>query len=432
MKKIFYTLAVVFFLFISVACVCLFTEVGRNFLITSAMKYFFDNRVTMSVSGSSTDMRSVELITLKTSDGIDVKLKDVRINRAGFFDVPYFKIKSINVVWQNSDSNNVAQEGKNKSLNVTNQSNMQLEQSKIVTIMKIVPLFTSGFEIENFNSNIDGKKYDLNHIQYSSKNQSISLHSNEYGYLTAQLKISALMDMSVSVSFKECFDANGILNIEHILAKEKQYSIDVTHKFGKARVSGLFENPKEKIIINQCDISKTSDSIQLSGTVYPNDKKLDVRVPVLLSKLNTVTSSLNKLPKIISTAIAGKIDCAVANISTKLEDGYPTKLVLDKNGKTVAKANGYYKSNATDVTIDLFDFNIVGYKLSKVQGTILSNKISAKIIGDIFSFDAELLKKGDIFTVSKFDVLSKGGSIKLKLPTVNPIDFLKKKISQFF
>jgi len=432
LKKIFYTLAVVFFLFISVACVCLFTEVGRNFLITSAMKYFFDNRVTMSVSGSSTDMRSVELITLKTSDGIDVKLKDVRINRAGFFDVPYFKIKSINVVWQNSDSNNVAQEGKNKSLNVTNQSNMQLEQSKIVTIMKIVPLFTSGFEIENFNSNIDGKKYDLNHIQYSSKNQSISLHSNEYGYLTAQLKISALMDMSVSVSFKECFDANGILNIEHILAKEKQYSIDVTHKFGKARVSGLFENPKEKIIINQCDISKTSDSIQLSGTVYPNDKKLDVRVPVLLSKLNTVTSSLNKLPKIISTAIAGKIDCAVANISTKLEDGYPTKLVLDKNGKTVAKANGYYKSNATDVTIDLFDFNIVGYKLSKVQGTILSNKISAKIIGDIFSFDAELLKKGDIFTVSKFDVLSKGGSIKLKLPTVNPIDFLKKKISQFF
>lgn len=432
MKKIFYTLAVVFFLFISVACVCLFTEVGRNFLITSAMKYFFDNRVIMSVSGSSTDMRSVELITLKTSDGIDVKLKDVRINRAGFFDVPYFKIKNINVVWQNSDSNNVAQEGKNKSLNVANQSNMQLKQSKIVTIMKMVPLFTSGFEIENFNSNIDGKKYDLNHIQYSSKNQSISLHSNEYGYLIAQLKISALMDMSVSVSFKECFDANGILNIEHILAKEKQYSIDVTHKFGKARASGLFENPKEKIIINQCDISKTSDSIQLSGTVYPNDKKLDVRVPVLLSKLNTVTSSLNKLPKIISTAIAGKIDCAVANISTKLEDGYPTKLVLDKNGKTVAKANGYYKSNATDVTIDLFDFNIVGYKLSKVQGTILSNKISAKIIGDIFSFDAELLKKGDIFTVSKFDVLSKGGSIKLKLPTVNPIDFLKKKISQFF
>ena len=98
MKKIFYTLAVVFFLFISVACVCLFTEVGRNFLITSAMKYFFDNRVIMSVSGSSTDMRSVELITLKTSDGIDVKLKDVRINRAGFFDVPYFKIKNINVV----------------------------------------------------------------------------------------------------------------------------------------------------------------------------------------------------------------------------------------------------------------------------------------------------------------------------------------------
>lgn len=411
MKKIFFAIAVVFLLVFSICCGFLFTEVGRNFLIAKATKYFFQDSVQLVVNGMDPAVRNIDYVSIKTDSGITVKLENIRIDREGFFGIPYFRVRNVELVYVQKTSEN----GVVKSSG---------QKKKIISIAKMIPLFTTGFEISKLSLILNKEKYELDGIKYSSKDQKVSLHSEKYGYLSAQLNFGLIKHSSIRVMFSECYDFEGDLFVDDVFSsRAKVFHIAARHKFCDIDASGNFFDLGEKISIDQCRLTRGNDRISLSGAIYPKTKKIAAEIPMKFQNIPTATRAI---PEKIANVIIDYFDGSVLRIDSNLFGNFATKAFIKKGEDTIVSANLNYQNGVANIHADSSAVNVYGYGLTHIDSTISEKKIVANLIGNDFRVETSLERKGEIFKLSKFDIFSKFGNAMLKLPIVLPMDFSKK------
>lgn len=422
MKKIILIISAVFVSVLLGTGFLFFTESGRNFLITYAMKHFFQDRVTVSVSKVDPMVNNIGLITVKTIDGVSVRLENIEVNREGFFGIPYFKIKNVNLNFKSKPETFKQISQKDAFKNETSEL-----QEKLNSTARLIPLFTSGVEIKNFDADINDKLYKFHDIKCLTEDKSMTLCSDQYGVFSIRLNLEMLKCPSVTIKFSKFYYTNGVLIIDDICsAHEKKFHLTAQHKFCDVDAFGNFINPEEKIIVSKCRVIKQGDRIDLAGIVYPSEKKVEARVPVELNNLPTVMKIVTKLPNKAANEVIGYLDKTILNASTKLEGDYTTKLSIEKNEKMIVSAKLTYLNPGVKVLADLYGIDVHGYKINALEANILEKRISAALLGKDFNIETTLNKENDDFKVSQFSVTSKFGKIKLKSPIDFPLNFLKK------
>lgn len=417
MKKIFWIFSVLFLL-ISACCGFLFTETGRNFLISKATKYFFQDRVKISVRGIDPAVKNIDFVSVEINGGAAVKIEKIKIDRKGFFGIPYFHVNDIKLTYASAPETEIIEK---TAKNIPDEKS---QKAKIISAVKMIPLFTSGFEIKNFSADVNGKKYNFNDVKYSAEKQKISLRSDVYGDLSAQINFGVLKPASVRIDFAKCCGADGTLVVDNVFSpKQKKFHLTGQHKFCNVDAYGNFVDPAKKIELKKCCVTKENDRIDLSGTLYPEMKKISLAVPV---NFKNIPTAANAIPEKFSDAVRGYLDGATLHADSVLLEDFATDVRIEKDGKRLAAAKGSFQNGHADVSADLFDIDVLGYKLSHADGIISEKRIAANLIGNDFRIETLLEREQKHFKLSKFDIFSKFGNVMLKLPVVLSSDILKK------
>lgn len=421
MRKILLLIATIFIGVLFSSAVLFFTESGRNFLISHAMKYFFQDRVTISVSEVDPMINDIGLVTVKTADGISVRLENIKVSREGFFGIPYFKIKKVQL-------KNVANLETPKVVTGTDNSSKEENglQEKINYVARFIPMFTLGVEIKNFDASINDKTYYLHNVKLSSKDLSLSFQSDEYGTFFVKLDVGIMKAPEVAIDFSNCYNANGTLIIKNISSTEKDFHLTAKKDLFNIEAYGNFIKPTEEIVVNKGRIVRQDDAINFTGRIYLKDKTVNAKIPVELQQIPTIIKIITKLPQQATKEVLERFDSSTLNLSAKFDDGYSTKFDIEKENKKIVSAKISHSNLGIKILGDFHKMDIYGYTINRFSAIIVNNKISATLFGQHFDISAVLDKKGNDFSISKFDIVSKFGKIRLKNPIDFPLNFLKK------
>lgn len=355
----------------------LFTNVGREFVMSCVGKYLKYHNIELSVNGIGSDFKTFNEINIKTPDNTELHFWDVYFDGKKQFNDHEIKIGKLIITRVNNDGDS------------------EITAPKIVSYFGILKKFVSSLDLNEVNFN----GLHVSNLQYKSSStlDKISAKINNTYDIDAKVTWNFFGCKNVSITFGNIYGFSGTCVLEG--NKLSKYSISAANNFVKLDGYGSYKDFEKEIFIDSMSIFYNQKKYVVSGIAYPEKKIAKLKSEMSFNEyFKNLPQSIRSIFE--NTTFAFDIDYrfggkSFANIDVK------------KDGNVLGKAKCILNEKNLDINGDISWINAYGFNFKNFNCKIKNfEDANIFVTGNNFNITSRCNKNSVLDF--KFEIPSKG------------------------